>query len=759
MSDLTPNQRLAVEHFEGPLLVLAGPGSGKTRVITHRIARLVERGVPPWQILAITFTNKAAREMASRVELLLPGQKIWVSTFHSFCARLLRQHSRVVGLQPNYTILDMSDQRRLLKGVLASMSTDTTLVPIGKVAARISAAKNRLIGPDEFSSSSLAGGVGDFAARIISDAYRAYQAALRESNAVDFDDLLLYVADLLSENPELRSQLDDRFRYILVDEYQDTNLPQYRIVSALSQEHQNLCVTGDPDQSIYAWRGAEIGNILRFEQDYPDATVVRLEHNFRSTQAILREADSLISHNRHRKEKRLITENCEGAPVELLGYPDGYAEADGIAHQIRTLVEDAGRNWSDFAIFYRVNSLSRNIELALARQRIPYQIAAGAAFFERTEVKDVVAYLRLIVNPADRTAFERVVNKPRRGIGKTSLSRLNAWAVENRVRLLEAAGRADEIPRMTKRAAGALRKFAALIESLASNHVGGVSALIQAAIEKTDYAKTWEGVLPEQRDERIANIDELVSAARQYDDMQEEEATLEGFLEESALVSDVDKIDSSAGAVTMMTLHAAKGLEFPVVFVVGVELNLLPHERSLKSDDPKDVEEERRLLFVGMTRAEEQLFLTQTRSRIVQGRRLESIPSPFLREMNLTTTMLDTEFVDEPYQADFSWMSDSSSEPPIPLEEESQIENSTEKTTERPKLMTGADLLNGTASPVELPQGFGMGMKVRHPRYGVGTVIEIHGIGRRKKAAVEFANGDCRDFVIDKSPLQPIGLR
>lgn len=733
--------------------MLAGPGSGKTRVITHRIARLVQSGIPPQQILAITFTNKAAREMSERVEALLPDAKPWVGTFHRFCAQLLRRHARGVGLEPNYTILDTSDQRRLLKSVMAELGHDASHFPPQKIAARISRAKNGLMDPQTWAEGSRTG-IGDFQARIVAEVYPAYQRALQQSNAVDFDDLLLHVATLLQENPELRRQLDERFRYILVDEYQDTNLPQYRIITALSQDYPNLCATGDPDQSIYAWRGAEIGNILRFEQDFPRAAIVRLEDNFRSTKAILRQADLLIAHNVHRKSKVLITNNDEGPPVELLSFPDGVDEAEGIAQQIRTLVEETGRAWSDFAIFYRVNALSRSLERALQRHRIPFQVAAGVGFFERAEVKDIVAYLRLIANPADRTAFERIVNTPARGIGKVTLSRLAAWAAEQGTTLLAAATVAEKIPRLKQRAVKALHGFVHLIEELSQDSSVGIAGLMQQVLAQTGYTRSWEDDPSEQTEERKANVQELITAAEQYDADHGDDATLEGFLEESSLVSDADQIDEHSGSVTLMTLHAAKGLEYPVVFIVGVEENLLPHERAVQSDDPHEMEEERRLLFVGMTRAEEQLFLTQTERRNFRGRHQTTIPSGFLREMDLSATYLNPE--ERSLEGEDEYLEDESLDDFEPV---IKRRPPPETDPHRPRLTTGADLLNGTSSPAEIPWGFSIGMEVRHPQYGVGTILDVDGFGRRKTATVEFSTGERRHFDIAKSPLQPVGLR
>ena len=423
-SDLTPSQQRAVEQTEGPLLVLAGPGSGKTRVITRRIARIIEQGVPPSRVLAITFTNKAAGEMAERVARLLPGTRIWISTFHRFCARLLRSRAGAVGLKSNFTILDTDDQRRMIRSVVKDLNFDPVTFAPERIAERISRAKNDLLSAEAFSQVRQER-VGDLFDSVVVKVYPEYQRRLRESNAVDFDDLLLDVVQILAENPEIRQELDERFRYILVDEYQDTNLAQYQIVAGLSRDFPNLCVTGDPDQSIYGWRGARIENILRFEADYPNAAVIRLEENFRSTKLILEAADRLIAHNVRRKAKVMRTDNAEGAPVEVLQFADSRAEAEGVARAVRAAVEAGSARWSDVAVFYRVNSLSREFETALTRNRIPYQLAGGFAYYDRAEVKDVLAYLRLVANPQDRPAFLRVVNVPARGIGDKSLQRLD----------------------------------------------------------------------------------------------------------------------------------------------------------------------------------------------------------------------------------------------------------------------------------------------------------------------------------------------
>lgn len=749
MDDLTPSQRQAAQHKDGPLLVLAGPGSGKTRVVTRRIARLVESGVPPSQILAITFTNKAAGEMAERVEAILPAARVWVSTFHRFCARLLRKHASVVGLESNYTILDTGDQKTAMRRVLRDLDLDPVHYSPDRIAWHISTAKNDLITAEMFVRR-FEEQIGDHWQATVAKVYPAYQHWLLASNAVDFDDLLLHVAMMLSEHEELRTSLDERFRYVLVDEYQDTNIAQYQIVRALSQIYPNLCVTGDPDQSIYGWRGARIANILRFEQDYPDAKVVRLEDNFRSTQAILRSADALIAHNKQRKDKRLVTQNPEGEPVQLLRFSDSHLEADGIARQIREAVDDGVRNYTDFAIFYRVNALSRQLENALMRHRVPFQVAAGVAFFDRAEIKDMLGYLRLVYNPADRTAFLRVVNKPLRGLGKTSQDRLVAWATREGIDFIEASKRASEVPKLSKRAINSFRKFAEMIEDFSLADAGSVENLLTSIIERTAYTKPWEGSPVEKEQQQLANVQELVTAARQYDATFADETSLEGFLEQSCLVNETDSLDDKSGQVTMMTLHAAKGLEFPVVYLVGVEEGLLPHERATRENDPAEIEEERRLLFVGMTRAQQKLILTETGRRSFRGRDQITIRSPFVAEIECETV-------------------DCTDDATMPEWQQEQLQESLDRRRKdagdkplefdsRPLLMTGADLLNGVKKGVDLPIGFRQGMLVRHPRYGRGTVTTTDGHGPRRTVTVRFEDSDVtKTFHAAKSPLQPIG--
>lgn len=749
---LTPAQRQAVEFFDGPLLILAGPGSGKTRVITRRIARLVEQGVAPTRILAITFTNRAAREMQERVDSLLPGSKVWVSTFHRFCASVLRRRASLVGLESNYVIFDKSDQVAVVRQVLSDLDLDVVRASPARISGRISQIKNSLTGPDEFLRS-MDDHIGEPLDTVVAQVFPRYQKALLDSNAVDFDDLLLHVVRLFHDNPELRSDYDRRFDFVLVDEYQDTNVAQYELVTALSSDIQNVCVTGDPDQSIYAWRGANIANILNFERDYPNASLIRLEQNFRSTKSILKSADRLIAHNRMRKEKSLVTDNEEGEPVRLLTFPDSRNEADGIAQLCRKLFHEDGQRYSDIAIFYRVNSMSRELELAMTRKRVPLQIAAGLAFYDRAEIRDLLAYLRLIENPADQVAFNRVCNKPARGLGKTTQQKLQRWAERNGVSSMDAARQADQIEDLTKTAKTKLKAFVRLMDGFSLASSGSVGELLKTVVEKTGYARSWGSSATEQAIEKKANVEELINAAAQYDEANADDPTVGGFLESTSLMNDDDLIDSAAGKVTLMTMHAAKGLEFPVVFVVGLEHGLIPHERSIKSDDSKQLEEERRLLFVGMTRAMKQLYLTTAQMRAERGTPRITIPSTFLSE---------TEFVHGEVEAEQSrgGRGDGFTKKEKDIRERLKAAL---KNSDGPVITTGAALLAGTAEEAELPQpdsSFSVGMRVRHPRYGNGTVTEVSGVSKKQTVTVEFQNDSRSEtFRAAFCPLQPVGGR
>ena len=762
---LTDPQREAVATIDGPMLVLAGPGSGKTRTITHRIAYMLERGIKPWRILAITFTNKASREMAERVEQLAPGSRVWVSTFHRFCARLLRQRAAAVGLESNYSIIGTADQRRLIGDCLSELDFDASHYGPDKILSAISNAKNDLLTPERFAAK-FSEQIADHQQAVVAKVYPLYQKRMLEANSVDFDDLLMHVALMLEENDELRAELGERHRFIMVDEYQDTNDAQYRIVAALAERHRNLCVTGDPDQSIYGWRGAKIANILNFERDFPEAKVVRLEQNFRSTKAILACADALIANNSRRKAKVLTTENPDGVEVRVVRYDDGVAEADGIASEIADAVKSGRRRYGDFAVFYRVNSLTQQLELALSRHRVPVQIAQGAKFLDRAEVRDLIGYLRLIANPEDRTAFLRVVNRPQRRLGDTSQRRLADWADLNGLSLLDAAGRADECDSLSKPAKRGFVMFAKMIESLSLAASGSMERLVQEVLERTGYlihhrAKlSAGGPEADKASTVVGNVEEIVSTAAGYDRRHPEDATLEGFLEETALTGDADAIDESLGQVAMMTLHAAKGLEFPSVYLVGLEQGLLPHERSIRSDDPGELEEERRLLFVGITRAEEELTITRTAARASRGRTQITIDSAFLPELQAeridATEPLKIRDRDDDESNDVEW-----DEPSIDVD-------SGDRTPSQPSASHSASQprqgrLLQTALPTKSKPaareavGFREGMRVRHPEYGTGEVIAVDTTGRLPTVQVQFAEERLR-FVAGMAPLQPAEL-
>ncbi|MEX2140642.1 MAG: UvrD-helicase domain-containing protein [Pirellulales bacterium] len=789
---LTDAQRAAVTHIDGPLLILAGPGSGKTRVVTHRIAYLLSHGVPAWQIVALTFTNKAADEMKRRLTILAPGQNVWVSTFHRFCARLLRQYARYLGLQENYSIYDTSDSLAALKRSIDALNLELTHVTPERVQAAISWAKNNLITAEEYQPKP-----GHPIGSIVAQVYPRYQAELLASSAVDFDDMLLHVATLLRDHPEIRAQLDQRYRYVMVDEYQDTNLAQYAIVRAMSIDYPNLAVTGDPDQSIYGWRGANLNNILEFEKDFPDVKIVRLEQNYRSTKRILRVADHLIQHNTKRKKKSLFTENDEGKPVALLAQPNQKTESDWIANYIAGQVAAGRRQPRDFAVFYRMNALSRQLEHSLRENGIPYQMINGVEFYQRKEIKDVLAYLHLLNNPRDGVAFLRVVNTPARGIGRATIGQVLSHADRRGLPLLEAAREAGMIETLPKRAAVAVAKFVSLYDRLALSSGGAVEEIMGLVLSETGYRQMLIENDSEEDDERLANIEELLTAAREYDEQYPGDNRLEEFLEQASLVNDTDAWEVDDNRVTLMTLHAAKGLEFPVVFIVAVEEGLLPHERSRADAD--QVEEERRLFFVGITRAQEELHLSMARYRSFRGQNRMAIPSPFL--MQLPTEEMEV--------SDYSWASPSwqpgdanmgfalpeasayttevekewtgagydDDRRPLPIEVTSLSRNGELRLTTAAQLSTqtatapcaagsaNASVVRGSPDAAQIsteglnsvsPDAFHHGMLVRHPEYGLGKILALSGTGVKRTATVAFATGAGeKRFILVHSKLQP----
>ncbi|GAB6165967.1 UvrD-helicase domain-containing protein [Thermostilla marina] len=744
LEGLTEAQREAVTHVEGPLLILAGPGSGKTRVVTHRIANLLCEGISDRRILALTFTNKAAQEMKERVAALVPGSRVWVGTFHRFAAQMLRRYAQVVGLEPNYTIYDKDQSLRALRTVLGRAKLDLGQHTPDQVANAISWAKSRLISPEAFEPRR-----GSELGDIVKTVYGLYQRQLLQSNAVDFDDLLFHLATILKKEPEIRKELDERYQFVMVDEYQDTNLVQYAIARALSIDHPNLAVTGDPDQSIYGWRGANLQNILDFERDYPKVKVVRLERNYRSTKRILRVADALIRHNVRRKQKELYTHNDEGPPVRLRTYVDQDAEARDIARRIASAVRENRRRPADFAIFYRVNALSRAFETALQQQGIPYQVVNGVAFFQRKEVKDVIAYLQLLNNSRDNVAFLRVINNPPRGIGATTLRHLDGFASVHGLSLFEAARRIDEVNGITKRSAAAVKQFVDMMDRLACHATAPMEELMGLVLSESGYKAQFENSTSEEDLQRCENIEELLTVARQFDENHPPEDGLDAFLEEVSLVNDTDNFEDTNNRVTLMTLHASKGLEFPVVFLVALEQGLLPHERS--RDNPDQLEEERRLLFVGITRAQEELYLSRAAYRDFRGQRRLTVPSAFLMELPRDEIIVEQDD-DVPMV-----LGNDSSIPGAGSERVPSRRPINDKPQASPTAFrTGAEMA-GNSRAVSGPDAFTQGMVVCHPKHGVGRIVALSGNGANRKATVEFGGRTGRvKFVLSKAPLKPL---
>ncbi len=764
----------AVRHMEGPMQVLAGPGSGKTRVVTHRIAHLLREGVPASQILALTFTNKAAGEMKNRVEELAPERRVWVSTFHRFGARLIRKYADYVGISPNFTIYDMSDSRQTLKRTIEAGNLETMHYTPNAIASAISAAKNKLITPDKYEPQ-----VGSPLSHIVAEVYPAYQKRLLASSAVDFDDLLLHVALLLYKNAEVRAELDARYRYILVDEYQDTNHAQYVILRALSVDYPNLSVTGDPDQSIYGWRGADIGNILQFESDYPNVRVVRLEKNYRSTKRILRVADQLISRNLQRKKKSLYTDNDEGLPVRLVQYATQDEEARGIAEQIAEQIAAGERRASDFAIFYRINALSRSLERALRRSDVPYQMVRGLEFYQRKEIKDVLGYCQLVNNPRDDQAVLRTINTPARGIGRKTIDRLTEHAYRRGLSLLDAARETASVAGLKPRAVKLLAKYVSLVDRLSRLAGDNMEEILGTILTETSYQAHLQESESEEDLNRLANIEELLTDARQFDEKFDEQPAgegegnrLEAYLENAWLVNDIDAWETETDKVTLMTLHAAKGLEFPVVFLIAMEQGLLPHERS--SSDENQIEEERRLAFVGFTRAKAELQLSYAKHRDFRGQRRHTVPSTFLFEIPREELEMiqpddgnpwDDDLIEEDSDDSNAWEEDALGEDV--LDDSFDFgESPSSVPPQRLLQVTTADKLAGAATqtkspaknhPQTSPDQFTQGMAVVHPELGPGKIIALSGSGKNRRATVRFATAGERRYVLAHSPLRPAG--
>ena len=744
---LNEPQREAVYHTDGPLLILAGAGSGKTRVLTHRIAYLIgERGVNPWNILAITFTNKAAEEMRQRVDNLVGfgAESVWVSTFHSACVRILRRFIDRLGYENHFTIYDTDDQKTLIKEVCRKVDVDTKVFKERSLLSAISSAKNEMILPDEFELN--AG--GDFAKMKIAKVYREYEAQMRANNALDFDDLLVKTVQLLQTQPDVLESYQERFRYIMVDEYQDTNTVQFQLVSLLAGKYKNLCVVGDDDQSIYKFRGANIRNILDFEHEFPDAKVIKLEQNYRSTGNILNAANSVIANNRGRKEKSLWTENGEGELIRLRQFDTAFDEADFIGEDIKSAVRQGG-SYNDSAVLYRTNAQSRLLEEKFIAMNIPYKIVGGVNFYARREIKDLLAYLKTIDNGRDDVAVRRIINVPKRGIGLTTINRIQESATERGIGFYEAL-LAPELIAGVGRSATKLDSFAALIEyfkTLAEEM--NITDLLQEVIEKTGYIESLENEDKEEAKTRKENIDELISKAATYEEScqdKDEKATLSGFLEEVALVADIDSLDEDQEYVVLMTLHSAKGLEFPRVYLAGMEDGLFPGYMSINAGDREELEEERRLCYVGITRAEQELTLTSARRRMVHGETQYNPMSRFVKE--IPRELLDTgnkKFTQEteiPAQQNtyarareaFRAQAFAGALGGMTPAKNQGVGKPLTGSQALASLQKGSQLAAGGNGPL----GYEVGDRVRHVKFGEGTVTDIKEGGRDHEVTIEF---------------------
>ena len=732
---LNKPQKEAVFHTEGPLLILAGAGSGKTRVLTHRIAYLIEeKGVNPWNILAITFTNKAAEEMRQRVDSLvgIGAESIWVSTFHSMCVRILRRYIDRLGYDNRFTIYDTDDQKTLMKEVCRKTDIDTKRFKERMLLSVISSAKNEMILPEEFELN--AG--GDFVQLKIAKVYKEYEAQMRANNALDFDDLLVKTVQLLETQPDVRENYQERFRYIMVDEYQDTNTVQFRLVSLLAGKYRNLCVVGDDDQSIYKFRGANIRNILDFEKEFSDAKVIKLEQNYRSVGNVLEVANSVIRNNKGRKEKTLWTDNEKGEKIRLRQFDTAYDEAQFIAEDIKDETAQ-GANYSDHAVLYRTNAQSRLLEEKFVAMNIPYKIVGGINFYSRREIKDILSYLKTIDNGKDDLAVRRIINVPKRGIGLTTINRIQESAAARGIGFYDALSAPDLIPGIG-RSASKLDSFAALIEYFKGrSEESGVTDLLTEVIEKTGYTESLEADDPEELEARVQNIDELVSKSAVYEEScsdRGERPTLSGFLEEVALVADIDSVAEDRDYVILMTLHSAKGLEFPHVYLAGMEDGLFPSYMSISGDDPEELEEERRLCYVGVTRAEEKLALTCARMRLVRGERQYNSMSRFIKEM--PSALIDTGKREGGFSQNVS----------LGEKRTYSSEVSGYKRSAYAQKPAFAAIQKGSGLMAKKSEGlsYGVGDRVRHVKFGDGTVTEIKEGGRDYEVTVQFDTAGVR---------------
>ena len=737
---LNEQQKEAVLHTEGPLLILAGAGSGKTRVLTHRIAYLIEeQGVNPWNILAITFTNKAAGEMRERVDKLVGfgAESIWVSTFHSTCVRILRRHIDLLGYDNNFTIYDSDDQKTLMKDVCKLLQIDTKIFKERALLGTISHAKDELITPEEFRIRA----EGDFSQKKIAEVYEEYEKQLRANNALDFDDLLVKTVQLFQTQADVLEYYQERFRYIMVDEYQDTNTVQFELIRLLASKYRNLCVVGDDDQSIYKFRGANIKNILNFEHVFEDAKVIKLEQNYRSTSNILNAANAVIRNNRGRKDKTLWTDNGDGEKLEFRQFDTAYDEAEYIVGDIREHVDRGECTYNDNAILYRTNAQSRIFEEKFVTANIPYKIVGGVNFYARREIKDLLSYLKTVENGQDDLAVRRIINVPKRGIGLTSINRVQEYAVRHEVGFYEALRAVDLIPNIG-RGASKLESFVALIEHFKTDaQEMSISGLMKEIIEETGYVESLEAEDSEEAEARIENIDELMSKIVAYEDACEEmnePPTLSGFLEEVALVADIDSLDENSDYVVLMTLHSAKGLEFPHVYLAGLEDGIFPSYMTITADDPEEVEEERRLCYVGITRAEKALTLTCARRRMIRGETQYNKMSRFLKEIPME--LLSTGAVFEKEKEE-------------PAKQAAYMQA---RQAFRTKAFAAPKPARQFGTPAGDGPGYGVGDRVRHMKFGEGTVTAIVEGGRDYEVTVDFDGPGTKKMFATFARLQKV---
>lgn len=709
LKDLNPAQAKAVKHHQGPELVLAGAGSGKTRVLTRRIGYLINHyQVSAYNILAVTFTNKAANEMKERVKNMIgvTNTNLWVSTFHSFCVRILRREAEKLGYNKNFVIFDSLDQRKLVKEILKSKNLDPKKTKARSVLNKISNAKNELKTPQQMTKLA-----ASFFEKTAAEIYAEYQKRLKENNAMDFDDLIQQTVRLFEEFPLVLEHYQERFKYILVDEYQDVNHAQYQLVNLLAKLYRNLCVVGDPDQGIYGFRGADIRNILNFEDDYPDAKTIRLEQNYRSKANILKAAQAVIKNNSSRKEKELWTDQGEGAKIELYEAKDEKEEADFVCRTAKKLTKSEPLTYDDLAILYRTNSQSRAFEDMLMKYKIPYQIVGGVRFYERMEIKDIMAYLRLIYNPADDISFLRVINRPKRGIGAGTLAKVQKFAEANNLDLYEAALKSKANPNLSGTYAKRVLHFTQIIEDLrAEQDQIALARLTEKLLDKSGYRHNLEAEKTAKAESRLENIEELFSVINEYM-KNSENNSLAGFLEEVTLMSDIDSMDKNQSVLTLMTIHSAKGLEFPVVFLVGMEEGIFPHSNSMF--EQQGMEEERRLCYVGMTRAESKLFLSRAQVRLRFGERKMNPPSQFISEIPVKLL---------------------AGQPDI-----------------RSELAAEEELIESNNSATS----YAIGQKIVHPRWGIGVVLSIRG-EENPELKIAFEEGKTRNLLAEYAPIQKV---